>query len=81
MLAYFGGCRTAKNGFGEGSKSRSAQNRHGEEAVVSRGDAEGQMFQILPHRGNAIRQFAGGKLADKLTMRSMVEGEPVGVRC
>ncbi len=32
-------------------------------------------FKILPRRGNAIRQFAGGKLTDQLTMRSMVEGE------
>ena len=32
-------------------------------------------FKILPRRGNAISQFAGGKLTDQLTMRSMVEGE------
>ena len=35
----------------------------------------GAEIQILPRRGNAISQFAGGKLTDKLTMRSMVEGD------
>jgi hypothetical protein len=43
--------------------------------ACSCGDAEARRFKILPRRGNAISQFAGGKLTDQLTMRSMVEGE------